>query len=320
MTRRSTRAIIAHPLFSMVVALWCAALAGLASLLVPISRIEDMVVATGADRLVSVAAPPLGPTARVLIALVAALAGMGFALLFSMRLARTARRRAEAELSLDEAAVPVARASEPETAVRPLDLREALGVDPVVEQVQNVSQEQPAPRRRALAPQPDEAFFVPPEFAPLPAEPVIMAEPAPEPAPEPMPVAKPLPVIEPAPRDIVELAELVGRLERAMGRRRAARVAEAQPTPVAAAAAAEIRFEPVDEEEIEDPTAEIDYPSLLGLARPAGAVPGEPVVIFPGQRSAPAMAESAASPPPSSGSDEALRAALFAVQRARSAG
>lgn len=76
--------ITAHPYFPAIVALWCGALLGMAGMAVPTSLIEHAVIALRVDLVVPAASPPLGLTARVLIALAAAGAGT----LLGYRLAR----------------------------------------------------------------------------------------------------------------------------------------------------------------------------------------------------------------------------------------
>ncbi len=61
--------IAAHPAFPFIVALWFAALLGLGSLVVPVPLIESFTVATGLAAIVPPTAPPLGFTARALMAL-----------------------------------------------------------------------------------------------------------------------------------------------------------------------------------------------------------------------------------------------------------
>lgn len=67
--------ITAHRLFPVIVALWFAALFGTGSFVVPVEMLEKLVAATGLPKLVPAAAPPLGFTARALVAL--ALTGLG---------------------------------------------------------------------------------------------------------------------------------------------------------------------------------------------------------------------------------------------------
>lgn len=77
MTTKQSKAqpITAHRLFPAIVALWFAALFGIGSFVVPVEMLESLVTATGLPRLVPAAAPPLGFTARAMVAL--ALTGLG---------------------------------------------------------------------------------------------------------------------------------------------------------------------------------------------------------------------------------------------------
>lgn len=72
---RGKQPLSRHPLFPVTVAIWFGALLGLGSLAIRPTLIESLVVSTGLDLLVPAAAPPLGITARILLAL--ALAGGG---------------------------------------------------------------------------------------------------------------------------------------------------------------------------------------------------------------------------------------------------
>ncbi|WP_067732286.1 hypothetical protein [Novosphingobium naphthalenivorans] len=66
-----------HPLFPAIVALWFGALFGAGSIAIPPSLIERVVTAFGIDHVLPMAAPPLGATARILMALV--MTGLGVA-------------------------------------------------------------------------------------------------------------------------------------------------------------------------------------------------------------------------------------------------
>lgn len=74
------RPVSAHPAFPFVVALWFAALLGFGSLILPVQLLERLSVASGLASIVPPAAPPLGFTARILIAMAATLGGavLGF--------------------------------------------------------------------------------------------------------------------------------------------------------------------------------------------------------------------------------------------------
>jgi len=87
--------VSAHPAFPAIVALWFATLLGLGSLVLPVALIERLVAVTGVASLVPSAAPPLGFTARVSIALGGAIAGALIGLALAHRVARTHSRDGE---------------------------------------------------------------------------------------------------------------------------------------------------------------------------------------------------------------------------------
>ena len=102
-----------HPLFPAFVAVWFGALFGLGVLAVRVSLLERLAVASGIDRIIPAAAPPLGVNARILIALaLAALGGViGAAigcLIARSKPAARARRTAKAEAAAQAAAVRAA--------------------------------------------------------------------------------------------------------------------------------------------------------------------------------------------------------------------
>ncbi|MWV26539.1 hypothetical protein [Aurantiacibacter rhizosphaerae] len=76
--------ITANPAFPWIVALWFAALLGIGSLILPAALLERFVTASGLSAALPMAAPPLGFTARALVALV----GTGFGALLGMALAK----------------------------------------------------------------------------------------------------------------------------------------------------------------------------------------------------------------------------------------
>ena len=67
--------VSAHPAFPAIVALWFAALLGLGSLVLPTALFERVTVASGLAEVFAAAAPPLGVTARIVVALAAAALG-----------------------------------------------------------------------------------------------------------------------------------------------------------------------------------------------------------------------------------------------------
>jgi len=124
-----------HPAFPAIVALWFAALLGLGSLVLPAVLLERMVGATGLAALVPAAAPPLGITARGIIALVGALAGCGLGVLIARRVAQAHRPE------------PVSRIAKlAGGSRRPISVHDELGGEGVVN-----GESLPLNRRRALA-------------------------------------------------------------------------------------------------------------------------------------------------------------------------
>lgn len=103
-----------HPAFPAIVALWFAALLGLGSLVLPVVLLESIVTTTGISALVPAATPPLGLTARGILALAAATSGAGLGLLLARhvaaghhpeprsRMAATAHRPLNARVDLGE--------------------------------------------------------------------------------------------------------------------------------------------------------------------------------------------------------------------------
>ena len=81
--------ITRHPLFPAITALWVAALFGLGSMLLSPAMIERFAAMTGLSATVPMAAPPLGGTARMLVAL--AMTGIGAIIgaVVGLRLARS---------------------------------------------------------------------------------------------------------------------------------------------------------------------------------------------------------------------------------------
>lgn len=144
--RRQVRPITGHPLFPAVVALWFGALFGMGSLAIRSTLIEDLVISARIDLLIPAAAPPLGLTARILIAL--ALGAFGAVLGGWL-----GRKLGEAR-SLDRQCHRDAAAMEPSTPATPIDDDHDLTV-----------------RRRMLARKAQEPCFEIDELAPLPGGP-----------------------------------------------------------------------------------------------------------------------------------------------------
>ena len=126
-----------HPAFPAIVALWFAALLGVGSLVLPAALLDRVVTMTGIASLLPAAAPPLGLTARSLIALAGALAGAGLGVTIARRVARSHRPE------------PVSRVAKFGSR-RPISVHEELGGPNGLRGVTN-GEGLPLSRRRALA-------------------------------------------------------------------------------------------------------------------------------------------------------------------------
>lgn len=80
--------ITTHPLFPAVIVLWFGALFGLGSLAVRPALLEALVIQSRIDLIVAAAAPPLGVTARILVALVLTALGSAVGIVVARRLAQ----------------------------------------------------------------------------------------------------------------------------------------------------------------------------------------------------------------------------------------
>lgn len=116
-----------HRLFPWACGLWFATLFMLCSLVVPVALLERGVVAMGLDRVFAAAAPPLGETSRLLIAVGLSTVGEIVGLIFGRLLAARARQGKTA---------PASFVSEPAASVDrpPLDMEmlDDLGPPPTV--------------------------------------------------------------------------------------------------------------------------------------------------------------------------------------------
>ena len=162
--------ISGHPLFPAVVALWFGALFGLGSLAIRPTLIEGVVLRSGIDLIVPAAAPPLGVTARILIALVMAALGAAIGAALAIRVARPKVVLRERKRT---AANPGA-AAEAEAAL--WNSRNVYTDGPVLRPL-SADDDQDATidstgllagRRRALAVEQEERPFEPHDLAPLP--------------------------------------------------------------------------------------------------------------------------------------------------------
>lgn len=114
--------ISAHPAFPAIVALWFAALFGLGSLILPIALVEKAVVALGIPTVVAAAAPPLGVTTRIGIALITS----GFGVALGLWLARKVVFSHKAEAARDRRLNMATGKSQPKMK-KPISALEELG-------------------------------------------------------------------------------------------------------------------------------------------------------------------------------------------------
>lgn len=157
-THKAAKApVSAHPAFPAIVALWFAALLGLGSMVLPIALFEGLSEASGASSVMAAAQPPLGVTARIVIALAAG--GIGIVLGIAI-----ARRIVAAN-----APKPVLRRSA--TAKRPISAHEELGDRGLDACDDDDAPHGPIPgRRRALSVTDDSARSEFLDHAPVPGQ------------------------------------------------------------------------------------------------------------------------------------------------------
>ncbi len=134
---RKGKPITENPLFPAVVALWFGALFGLGSLAIRVGLIEQVILAAKLDTIFAAAAPPLGVTARILLALVLAVFGAALGMWVARKIAapkpvaRERKRGATPAKDEPRSAGPVefrARDSHPDApARRPISAHEELG-------------------------------------------------------------------------------------------------------------------------------------------------------------------------------------------------
>ena len=203
--------------------------AAFAAFAVPQDLLSRAVVATGLPSILSAAQPPLGLTARVVLAVGGAAIVFGLVFVLLRLLDRSGMNAAD---SGEEDAAPRLRRRDihPDAPTpRPISATRELG--------------EPAPPRAprtATPPWLDEAAPVAPEPEPVAEirhepEPVFVPEPEPEvaaaPEPEPEPAPQPEPAFVPAPQAEMptSIAALMERLEQGLARRRTVASAPAMP-------------------------------------------------------------------------------------------
>jgi hypothetical protein len=158
--------ISAHPAFPVIVALWFAALLGIGSLVLPAVLFERAAAASGIADMVPAAQPPLGVTARIAIALAAAVLGA----VGGLFIARKAAAAQGASRPVRLRAATLEQYDDVSPAKRPISAREELGSDTLDAPVEDDEpQRPPLPGRRRALSVTDESGpsdFL--EFAPLP--------------------------------------------------------------------------------------------------------------------------------------------------------
>lgn len=193
--------VVGHPWFPKVMGLWFAALFGLCSLALAPDVLERIVAALGIDRIVPAAAPPLGQTARLLLAMGMAGVGEIVGLMIGARLAagRRARsvrpREAEASGRDDRAPSPVLQVRVKDRHCdapprRPFSATDDLGaIDDALRRRDLASEPRSEPPPPVAQESLDQAIDGTPVAEPLGTEPAPPAAPAPELPPGPAPFA-----------------------------------------------------------------------------------------------------------------------------------
>ena len=170
----NAKSITSNPLFPGVVALWFGALFGLGSLAVRPSLLEELMLGSHIDLVIPAAAPPLGITARILLALAMAALGGILGIMLTRRLTRpepAVFERKRSAKDMTQSPRTRLRDAHPDApARRPLSAHDELGGAHAVEddRAPAMGPGMLANRRRALAIIHEEPQFVPPELAPLP--------------------------------------------------------------------------------------------------------------------------------------------------------
>jgi len=132
--------ISTHPAFPALVGLWFAALFGIGSVVVPAVLLERLVAITGIAHIISAAQPPLGVTARIIIALLASGGGALLGLTLARHIARAKPSQAHVSAPVEAAlaaplAFPVAvddapsASPSPSSAKKPISAHEELSAD-----------------------------------------------------------------------------------------------------------------------------------------------------------------------------------------------
>lgn len=278
-TARANTPVTWHPLFPAMLAVWFGALFGLGILAVRASLLEAIVLSLGIDALIPAAAPPLGATARILLALAftatGGLIGGTIGLLMARSRPDNLARRAEAAAAREAAraakaaeveevfAEPIAETGEARGFfdISQLKLEDGPQVEPEAEtepEIEIFAADEPAP----------EAELKPARAFERPLDPVSFPLPESFPVPGGAAAAR----LTAASLDSLSHLELIERLALSLQKRReeaATQQAEAlEGAEAEVAAAAPNRSIPSYYPAVSDAAAEQGYASLLGLSRP----------------------------------------------------
>ncbi|MBU6268005.1 MAG: hypothetical protein KGN34_10720 [Sphingomonadales bacterium] len=280
---RPQRSLTSHRLFPPLVALWFGALFGLSTLAVRTSLFEQMVLASGFDRLVPAAAPPLGHVARLLIALAFGLVGAGIGR-FVARLVAGARGgvvRAEpdhapAENPYDSYKVRARDAHPDAPARRPISVHDELGAPLMAAEPATGWRfgEDADPAEAPVAEDPPLPEWLR-EPAPVTAEAretlaVVVPESAPEPVMAPEPEAEAVPAIAPEPIPAAAATPAVADPAYPDAwRNTAERIAQAHPSALSHVELIERLAMALGERD-----GKVAASAALGPAEPAPALPG----------------------------------------------
>lgn len=175
--QRAKVPITRHPLFPAIVALWFAALFGLGSLAIRPGLLESAVLATHIDLLFPAAAPPLGITARIVLALTLALGGGALGAYVARRIAqpKVEARPLRRSGSFMKGGLSAQQMQDAGPARRPISAHEEIGESAIAAGGGGVVL---GGRRRALAIEEEADEFHMFEIAPLPGgQPPVFHEP-----------------------------------------------------------------------------------------------------------------------------------------------
>jgi hypothetical protein len=161
---RAKPPISSHGLFPVIVAIWFAALFGFGCLVLPIVLLERVSDASGIAKMIPAAAPPLGPTARIMLS---SCAGVFGALLGFVVARRVAKAQANARPADTGRQMRFAEETPAARVRRPILAMEELGVEriePAAESMPAIAATTPIHegKRPLVSPEESAPFHVPP--------------------------------------------------------------------------------------------------------------------------------------------------------------